>query len=211
MSVVTESASRPARRKTARVGSLLGSMLLGACSVFGIRTAEEPPYEVITSEDDFEIRAYPESVVATTVVQVDDYDKSGSVAFNRLGGYIFGDNRKAGSDESEKIAMTAPVIQEKSEKGWVATFVMPSEWSRDSLPDPTDPTVELRNVPGRKVASIRYTGLVTEKKIEEQAAKLRAWVESQGMKVLSPHRSARYDPPWTIPFLRRNEVHVDVE
>jgi len=172
---------------------------------------EEPPYEVITSEDDFEIRAYEASVVATTVVEVEDYDKSGSVAFNRLGGYIFGDNRKADSDDSEKIAMTAPVIQERSGDGWVATFVMPSEWSRDSLPNPTDPSVELRNVPGRKIASIRYTGLVNEKKLGEQAAKLRKWVESKGLRVVSTHRSARYDPPWTIPFLRRNEVHFDVE
>ena len=199
------------RSTSRRVASILGSLFLGACSVFGIRTSEEPPYEVISAEDDFEIRAYPETVVATTVVEVEDYDKSGSVAFNRLGGYIFGDNRGAQSNDSQKIAMTAPVIQEKSDKGWVATFVMPSEWSRDELPAPTDPSVELRTAPGRKVASIRYSGLVSEQKIADQAATLREWVESQGLKVVSPPRSARYDPPWTIPFLRRNEVHFDVE
>ena len=176
----------------------------------GIRTTEEPAYEVLVSEGDFELRAYDTAVIATTLVTGTDYDDSGSKGFRRLGGYIFGDNRKAGTDESEKIAMTAPVLQTKTDAGWTMAFVMPSKHSYESMPEPTDRSVELQQVPARRVVSVRYSGGVSEKTIRKHAAKLRSWAESQGLEVASAPRSARYDPPWTLPFFRLNEVHLDV-
>jgi hypothetical protein len=201
------------------LASLIALVPLAGCSFFGIRTAKEPEYTVVLSDGEFEIRDYPELVVARTVVEA-DYDESGSVAFRRLGGYIFGDNRKEQDiemtapvlrePEGEEIAMTAPVLQEGSGKRWVMAFVMPAEHRLDSLPVPDDPNVELDVVPPRRVAAVRYSGTTSEEKIGHHAARLSSWLVSRGYEADSSPRSARYDPPWTLPFLRRNEVHIDV-
>jgi effector-binding domain-containing protein len=194
----------------AGVAAIGAFSLLGGCSMFGIRTYEEPKYTVLAEDGSFEVREYGELVIATTATEVENYDESGSKGFKRLGGYIFGKNRVAGTDESEGISMTAPVIQERADDAWTMAFVMPAEHSMDSLPVPLDPTVEFVTIPARTVAAVRYSGLVSEETIEEYTAKLSEWLTERGYEAVSPPRSARYDPPWAIPFLRRNEVLIDV-
>jgi hypothetical protein len=199
---------------------LMTSLMLAGCSVLGKRTANEPPYKVLAEEGDIEVRQYGEMIVAETVVD-GAYGQTGAPGFSRLAGYIFGKNRSKQKlsmtapvlqePVSEKIAMTAPVIQEKKGDAWVMAFVMPEGSTLESLPVPLDPAVKLRSVQGKKVGVIRYSGLHSENNLRNYAGKLTEWIEKKGYRVLSQPRAASYDPPWTIPFMRRNEVHIDIE
>lgn len=199
---------------------IMTSVLLAGCNMVGIRHSAEPDYRVARSDGDIEIRLYDGIVIAETVIE-GNYSESGSIGFNRLAGYIFGNNRKKEKMAmttpvyreavNEKIAMTAPVLQQAEGHGWRMAFVMPAGYTLDSLPEPMDGHVVLKTVPARKVAVIRYSGSLTEARIAEKTRELETWLSAQPYKVLSPARSAAYDPPWTVPALRRNEVHIDIE
>lgn len=211
------------------LGAALVGGLLGGGSIFGLRSGyEEAAHEVLLDDGEFEVRQYEDALVARTVT-TGDLSEAGSAAFRRLGGYIFGKNvtrdsvamttpvfqeevQRAAGPESESIAMTTPVFQEEAAEGtWVQTFVLPREYTMDTLPVPTDPNVELAAVTGIKVAVVRYSGLRSIRSIEAQTERLRAWMVENGLVANGPPRSAAYDPPWTIPFFRRNEVQIPVE
>lgn len=183
----------------------LGIVALTGCSVVGVRTVDQPPYQVLNKDGDVEIRQYQPSIVAQTVVEA-DYRRSGDLAFNRLGGYIFGKNR-----QKTKVAMTAPVLQQPAGDKWTMTFIMPREHTMQTLPTPNDANVQLRKEPARKVATLRYSGALTEASFHQHAGKLKSWLEENHHTMLSAPRLAAYDPPWTVAMMRRNEVHIDVE
>jgi len=205
--------------KAASVMVAVGILNAG-CTVVGIRAVEEARYDVVVSEGDFEVRDYKGAVIAETVVN-EEYEDAGGTGFRRLAGYIFGKNRKKTKIAmtapviqehiGENIAMTAPVVREGTEKGWRMAFVMPAEYSLETLPEPLDPNVVLKKVPARRVATLRYRGSLTEISIETHTDRLMEWLKKKSLKAVSPPRSAGYDPPWTVPMLRRNEVHVEVE
>jgi len=200
--------------------SMLASLFLAGCSVVGIRNNAEAGYTVIEQHDTIEIRQYAPMLIAETLVDA-DYANSGSIGFNRLAGFIFGNNRKQEKiamttpvyrePNGEKIAMTAPVLQQKTANQWRMAFVMPLEYDLDTLPTPLDPLVEIKTVPGKKVAVLRYAGSLNEDIIQQKTETLSRWLIEHDIKMLSPARSAAYDPPWTIPALRRNEIHIDIE
>lgn len=186
----------------------------------GIRNTEQAAYEVIFRQDEVEIRNYKELIIAETEID-GDYNNSGSIGFNRLAGYIFGKNiqkqqipmtspvyREA---VSEKIAMTAPVIQQKTNQKWSMAFVMPAEYSLETLPEPLDPMVVIKQIPSKKVAVLVYSGSLNAERITDKSQQLLAWLEANHYTPLSDARSAAYDPPWTIPALRRNEIHIDID
>jgi len=200
--------------------TVLTSVFLAGCSVFGIRSADEPNYQVLNDYGHIQIRQYPAMVVAQTEVNA-DYKSSSSQAFHRLAGYIFGGNKKQQKiamtapviqeQETETMVMTAPVFQQKSGGVWLMAFVLPSGYTVSTAPVPLDSAVLIKELPDKKVAVIRYSGSLSEQSIEEKAEELKNWLTKQGYQVISPSRSAAYDPPWTLPFLRRNEVHIDIE
>ncbi|HEY5138420.1 MAG TPA: heme-binding protein [Methylococcales bacterium] len=200
--------------------TVLTTLFLAGCSVFGIRSADEPNYQVLNDYGRIQIRQHPAMVVAQTEVNA-DYKNSSSQGFQRLAGYIFGNNKKQQKiamtapviqeQEAETMAMTAPVIQQQSGAVWLMAFVLPSNYSVATAPVPLDPAVLIKEIPGKKVAVIRYSGSLSEQGIEEKSEKLKNWLTQQGYKAISPSRSAAYDPPWTLPFLRRNEIHIDIE
>jgi hypothetical protein len=121
---------------------------------------------------------------------------------------------------SERIAMTAPVtVEPQGATGpdalatgtrWRVHFVMPASYTLATLPRPDDPSVVLREVPAERRAVLRFSGLAGEAALREASAELLAWVEARGLVAHGPPQLARYDPPWTLPFLRRNEVTVGV-
>jgi len=203
-----------------KIMSILSAVLLGGCSVVGIRTTEEPKFRVIESDGDFEVRQYEGYLVAKTTVDA-DYEESTSKGFKRLANYIFGDNVKQESismtapvmqeKESESLAMTAPVIREMKEGNWEMKFVMPSEYTMATLPKPIDSLVILDEEPEKKVAVTRYSGFMSEEKFESNKNRLLKWIDEKGYTPVSAPVSAGYDPPWTIPFLRRNEVMVEIK
>lgn len=200
--------------------TVLTTIFLAGCSVFGIRSAEEPNYQILNDDGPIQIRQYPALVVAQTEVNA-DYKNSSSQGFQRLAGYIFGNNKKQQKmamtapviqeQQAETMAMTAPVIQQKSGTIWLMAFVLPQDYSVSTAPIPLDPTVIIKELPGKKTAVIRYSGSLSEQGIEEKSEELKNWLTRQSYKAISPPRSAAYDPPWTLPFLRRNEVHIDIE
>jgi hypothetical protein len=167
---------------------------------------EQQPYEVLEQYADFELRRYPEHLVAETEVG-GPFELAGNVAFPRLARYIGGHN-----GSSRKLAMTAPVVQEQDPRSrrYVVGFVMPADVSAEDLPDPLDSHVHTRRVPAQTAAALRFSGRWSRSSYEKRTAQLLAAVDAAGLEVVGPPRYDRFDPPWTPWFLRRNEVVVPV-
>jgi hypothetical protein len=182
---------------------MLTSLLFAGCSVLGKRDAAEPPYELLKRDEAFEVRRYGPMVIAETFLDEESYSASSSKGFNRLAGYIFGKNRSKTS-----ISMTAPVLQHPDKGGWSMAFVLPDGFTLQSAPEPLDPEVKLREVPPATIAVVTFSGLHSAANLEKYGGQLQTWLKKQGYRALSEPRLASYDPPWTIPFLRRNEVQI---
>lgn len=193
------------------------SMYLGGCGTAGI---EKSKYSVLDRQGRFELRLYEPSIVAETVVQ-SDFADAGNVAFRRLYNYISGENRTRESiamtapvgqeARSEKIPMTAPVGQERLGDKWIVSFLMPSRYTMQTLPEPLDPAVILREIPARKMASVKYSGSWSQKRYEEHRGRLKEFIEKRKWTIVGEPVFARYDPPFQLPFFRRNEVLIPVE
>ncbi len=184
---------------------------------------EEPKYTLVEKSGDFELRAYAPRVVAETLVEGSLNDAS-SAGFKRIADYIFGNNtsRSGASEkismtapvgmapkaESEKISMTAPVAMQQTAGQWRMYFVMPSQYTLSTLPTPNNATVTLRELPESRMAVLRFSGLAGEEKTASKTAELLAWLKSKNITPTGTPELARYNPPWTLPFLRRNEVMV---
>jgi len=200
--------------------ALLGSLILTGCTVMGIRSSAEPQYQLLSEQGDVQIRQYPPLLIAETLIDA-DYAQAGNIGFNRLAGYIFGGNQQKQQmamtapvfreNAVEQIPMTAPVLQQAVDNKWTMAFVMPAGYSLETLPTPIDPQVTIKALPAKKVAVLRYSGSLNLEKINEKSRLLMAWIEQQQLTALSAARSATYDPPWTLPALRRNEIHIDIE
>ena len=181
---------------------------------------EEAKYIVIMKEESFELRQYERHIIAETMVE-GDFDKAGNEGFRRLFKYISGENQKKQSIAmtapvsqdagSEKIAMTAPVSQERTGGQWRIAFVMPSEYTMDTLPQPVDPKVILRQTPARRMAAVTYSGSWSKARYEEHKALLEAFIQKKKLQPLGEPVLARYNSPFTLWFLRRNEVLVPVQ
>ena len=181
---------------------------------------ETPPYKIVLHDGAFELRDYPALVVAEVTVQ-GTQKEAGSSGFRLLAGYIFGANKKrqgiamtapvAQQASSEKIAMTAPVAQTQSAAGtWVVRFTMPSAWTLQTLPIPDDSRVTLRKTDAARFAVRRFSGLAQADDVEDETRDLLASVKSRDLRAVGAVSLAQYNPPWTLWFLRRNEVMVEV-
>ncbi len=181
---------------------------------------EEAKYTVVLNEDNFEVRQYAPHVLAETIVD-GDLEGAGNKAFNLLFKYIDGNNKKqekvamtapvSQGAAGEKIAMTAPVVQQRENDKWVVSFMMPASYTLETLPEPNDPNVVLRQVPERYMAAVRYSGFWSEKLYRQHLDDLTAWMAKQGIKPMGEPIWARYNPPFMPWFLRRNEILVPVE
>ena len=182
---------------------------------------EEPDYRVVSQFGEFELRHYPAYIVAEVDVQ-GDFDDAGNQAFRILAGYIFGDNSAAekmamtapvaSSREAsgEKMAMTAPVTTTGDPDRTTFAFVMEKKYTLESLPVPNDDRVRIRVMPERTMAVRRYSGRWTEDKYRQNQATLRAALEAEGIQTIGDPVLARYNSPFSLPFLRRNEVMIEV-
>jgi hypothetical protein len=180
---------------------------------------EEAKYTVLEREGDFELRQYQPHIVAETLVE-GDFQEVGNEGFRRLYDYISGKNRKQQaipmtapvSQEAtlEKIPMTAPVNQEKVGVKWRITFLMPSQYTMATLPEPLDPRVKLTKVPGLLMAALSYSGTWSRERYEEKESRLKELIRKRGLKITDKPVFARYNPPFMPWFLRRNEVLIPV-
>ena len=196
---------------------LLGILIAWGSSAMAV---EEAKYTVVEKDGSFEIRDYAPYVLAEVTVKA-GLEDAGNIAFNRLFGYITGKNRTRAkiamtapvSQEpaSRKIAMTAPVSQEPATGGgWSVSFTMPASCTMENLPTPEDAGVTLRPVPARRMAAVRYSGRWTEKGYLLHKAELTVWIAKKGLAVAGDAVWARYNPPFTPWFLRRNEILIPI-
>ncbi|MEM9063338.1 MAG: heme-binding protein [Pseudomonadota bacterium] len=191
--------------------------LMSACSVFGGAAAPEPDYDVVRSDGPFEIRDYPELVVVATAMS-----NGSSDAFGKLFDYISGANRAQDKiamtapvlqspEESTEIAMTAPVLRGADSDGKVEmVFVLPEDFTPETAPEPTDPAVRLTTIPSRRVAVLRFSGLFRDPAIAENTKSLQNRMQAEGLEPIGPPEAAGYNPPWTLPPLRRNEILIPI-
>jgi hypothetical protein len=180
---------------------------------------EEAAYTVVESHGELELRDYEDRILVETVVE-GSFDEAGTRAFRRLFDYISGNNRSRAKIDmtapvtqeagSEKIDMTAPVTQEGVDGAWRIAFLLPSSYSWETAPEPTDERVSLRRVPARRMAAIRFSGRWGEPRFLEHEERLRTFIAAQGLEVSGETEYARYDPPFKPWFLRRNEVLIPV-
>lgn len=181
---------------------------------------ETPPFKEVLRDGNFEVRDYPALVVAEVTVE-GDQKEAASKGFRLLAGYIFGANAKRQSiamtapvaqlAASEKIAMTAPVAQTQGAPGtWVVRFTMPSAWTLETLPIPDDARVTLRTAAPTRFAVLRFSGLARPDDVQSNTRELLAQVSSHRLNAIGPVTLAQYNPPWTLWFMRRNEVMVEV-
>lgn len=194
------------------------SVLIGAGRTMAV---EEADYRVIWQSKPFEVRDYAPHIVAETIVE-GNLENAGNRAFKALYGYISGENRSitkitmtapvSQQPEGERIAMTAPVGQQPAEgkNAWAVRFTMPSASSLDTLPVPDNPKVALRQVPQQRMAAVRYSGLWSEKGYRENKMKLEAWISENGYRIAGDPVWARYNPPFTPWFMRRNEILIPI-
>ena len=169
----------------------------------------EPAFTIERREGEFELRDYPGFIVAETKVE-GGFDEASRAGFRRVAGYIFGGN--SGPDgQPVKIAMTAPVtVEPAGGDQWRLHFVMPEDLRSNSLPKPSDPSVNLREVSRHRMAVVRFGGFTTEAAISEQTRRLREWVTTQGLQAAGEAQIARYNDPFTLPWNRRNEIMIQV-
>lgn len=180
---------------------------------------EEPGFTLVLKEGAFELRDYAQTVVAEVVVGGSQARAAGQ-GFRILAGYIFGGNTRrqliamtapvAQRRDGETIAMTAPVSQTASGTDWTIRFTMPAEYTMATLPVPDDHRIVLQQVPGQRLAVIRFSGVVDSRQFDRRSAELQAQLATRRLTPAGPVSLAQYDPPWTLWFMRRNEVMVPV-
>ena len=196
------------------------TILMTSCSVMGIRNYEEPNYEVTVQEDQFEVRQYSDVLVAQST-SPGTYKESSGKNFDRLAGYIFGKNIAnekmemttpvLQEQQSEKMDMTVPVYQQQSDANWTMTFVLPAKYTIDTAPKPLDENVTVKVLPEVQVATLQFNGRMNEENIQKNTQMLEDWINQKGFNTVASPYSAAYDPPWTLPMLRRNEIQIPIE
>lgn len=194
---------------------------------------EEPKYEVVLAEGQFEVRHYAPILIAETLAE-GDMDEASNKGFRLIADFIFGNNQVADSTSHGKIAMTAPVTIEpqaakismtapvavepqseglnmQSAKQWRIHFVMPSHYTLASIPQPKNSAVKLREIPSKHFAVLQYSGFNTVARVQTKTQELTDWAQQKNLKSVGTPQLSRYDPPWTLPMFRRNEIMIEIE
>lgn len=183
---------------------------------------EHPKYELVERSGNIEIRDYAPMIIAEAKVEGERAEAI-RTGFRIIADYIFGNNagakkvamtapvaQQSGEEVAEKIAMTAPVAQQGDGNSWRVHFVMPSSYSLETLPKPNNPQVMLREIPAKRFAVIQFSGMGRDASLEHHTAALNDFVKANDLTPASQPTYAFYNPPWTLPFLRRNEILIEL-
>ncbi|MFT6835984.1 MAG: hypothetical protein ACJA0H_002027 [Francisellaceae bacterium] len=195
---------------------------VSGCSMFGVATTEEAKYQIISKEKNYSVREYSPVMIASVTVKNEDYSDASSKGFRVLFKYIGGNNISqekismtapvVSTPESQDISMTAPVfIKPDSSNTWTVSFVMPANFTPENTPKPKSDDIKISQRSSVRVAVLEFSGLINDRSIEENTKNLEKWVVSQDMKIIGTPIVAGYNPPWTLPFLRRNEIQIPIE
>jgi hypothetical protein len=222
-------------RKCLRAALLLSFVFTGGIAM----AVEEPVFELTMQEDAFEVRIYP-ALVAAQVNARGTRGEAVNAGFRLLADYIFGNNKGkqtiamtapvmqapgatpsqptspsagtgTGAGNSEVIAMTAPVLQTQTDGAWTIQFVMPKTYTLQTLPTPNNAQVRLVQLPPTRFAVVRFSGLAGDADIAEKTAALNTFMDKHQLRRAGAPTLARYNPPWTLWFMRRNEIMVPLE
>lgn len=202
-----------------RVLAFLISLLIASTAM----ATEEPKFSIIEKSESFELRNYAPQLIAEVKVE-GDLDAASNQGFRLIAAFIFGQNQVSEkismtapvgieATQSTKIAMTVPVGIEASKGSsneWIFSFVMPAEYTLATLPKPMNPLVSIRELPAQKRAAITFSGFYNEDKVNEKTKALEEWIKSKQWQAIGAPQFARYNPPWSLPFMRRNEILITV-
>jgi hypothetical protein len=207
------------KKKWTMITSIIALILIvGVLAGPVMSDVEKPDYKVIQSEQNIEIRQYDPMIIAEVEVDGKREDAIGD-GFRLLADYIFGNNTvqqvismtaPVQQKENQKIAMTAPVQQQSTGKSWRMSFVMPSKYSMDSLPVPNNNRVRLKEILTKKFVVIEFSGTNSNENVIEHENQLMNYIEANQIKINGSPNYAFYNPPWSLPFLRRNEVMIEI-
>ena len=207
------------KKKWTMITSIIALILIvGVLAGPVMSDVEKPDYKVIQSEQNIEIRQYEPMIIAEVEVDGKREDAIGD-GFRLLADYIFGNNTvqqvismtaPVQQKENQKIAMTAPVQQQSTGKSWRMSFVMPSKYSMDSLPVPNNNRVRLKEILTKKFVVIEFSGTNSNENVTEHENQLMNYIEANQIKFNGSPKYAFYNPPWSLPFLRRNEVMIEI-
>lgn len=193
---------------------------------------EEPKYEIIQKDGAFEIRKYTPILIAETIVE-GDMDEASNKGFRLIADFIFGNNQAVDSNTnrkidmtapvtvepmSQKIAMTAPVTVEpqfsdanmQAAKKWRIHFVMPSQYTLANIPKPKNDAITLKEIPSKYFLVHSYSWLNTLSRVQTKTDETLEWANRKGLKVIGAPQLSRYDPPWTLPMFKRNEIMLEL-
>jgi hypothetical protein len=212
-------------------GLSFGLFLVLVCSGHAM-AIEEPKYQVTQVDGPFEVRMYAPILIAETFVD-GDMDEASNKGFRLIADYIFGNNQSPNSNASSKIAMTAPVSMEpvstkiamtapvtvepqsttssvQNAKKWRIHFVMPSQYTLATIPKPRNEAVTLKEVASKYFVVHSYTGFNTLSRVQSKTDEAMEWANSKSLKIIGTAQLSRYDPPWTLPMFRRNEIMLEI-
>jgi len=193
---------------------------------------EEPRYEVVAVDGQFEVRHYAPILIAETIVE-GDMDAASNKGFRLIADFIFGNNQPSDTDKKSKIAMTAPVTVEpqsskiamtapvtvepqtvetnmKTANTWRINFVMPSQYTLANIPKPKNSAVSLREIPSKYFIVHKYSGFNMMSKVQIKTDEAIAWATKRSYKIVGSPQLSRYDPPWTLPMFKRNEIMIEI-
>ena len=204
------------------VGSIVTALALSGCSLFGIHSAREAEFKTLDKQSPYAVRMYQPVMIAEVTVTGKNYEQAANKGFKPLFDYIQGNNTRkrqismttpvTSQPQSQNIDMTVPVMADKSgQQRWQIRFVLPARYTPDNTPQPSNPAITIRQRPRTKVAVIRFSGSLTPRNARKHIDKLRQWVQKQQFTPAGNPVIAAYNPPWTLPFLRRNEIHIPLK
>ena len=207
------------RRKYMWWVALTGVVVISA-ALWGLiaSNVEQPQYKVVDMDRGFEIRDYPPMIVAEVDVSGERKTAIGE-GFRIIAEYIFGNNLSSQKvamtapvmqQELEKIPMTAPVTQQAVDSAWRVRFIMPASYTMQTLPKPKNAVVKLRDIDGKRFAVTRFSGLAGEDSLKSHTKELEEFVSERKLTAVSAPAYAFYNPPWTLPFMRRNEAMIEI-
>jgi hypothetical protein len=189
-------------------------------SYLAVNSLEEPEYTVTSKNKNYEVRQYGSYIIAETEVS-GSFNKATGEGFRIISDYIFGNNTS-----KESIAMTTPVLEQKSEKiamtvpvvntldgnaTKTVSFVLPSKYTLETLPLPNNDRVNIREVEAKKKAVLSFTWYATESRVEAKKAELQKLLAADGVEIIGETQVARYNPPLSMPLILRNEIIIRVK
>jgi len=199
------------------------AICLSSCSVIGINSTPQAKYDTVKKEDSYAIRDYQPLIEAQITVADSDYKTAVNKGFMQLFKYITGANTVnqqismtapvLTKEKSQDIAMTAPVLisDNGNENAWTIAFVLPDSYTLKTAPTPTNEDIKLVEKPQKKVAVISFSGFMNKDSIDKNTQKLKTWISDNKLQEIGKPMAAGYNPPWTIPFLRTNEILIEVK